>query len=415
MRTCGEGHQALEKSVIPARFSAVLCNKNFLFLWIGQILSQLADRVYIYVLVIVAYNLTKTNLGVSVPMLSFGIPSVLFASFAGAYVDRWNRKATLFFSDIVRAALILGLIFFLKDSLVWLFLVSLLIYSAAQFFAPAEASSLAEIVEKENLIVANSLFMTTWMWSSVIGFGIGAPLVVLYGEKMTFAIAAVLYIVSAVSIAFVSIPNDGRKIHYTMKSIRHDLLEGFEFIRRSEVILYSLLKMAIVTTALAVISMLAIQFAEKYIGIGARNFGYLVICSGVGMLFGMWSLGRLSHYFKKNLIVFSGFFLAGTALIFLSHTRSVLVSLIACFTLGYGNILINATIQTILAHKTPRSLRGRVFGIQNMIINFAFTAPVVIFGVLADYLGLPLAILVLGIIILMSGFITLIVPKFRTV
>ena len=78
--------------MIKPEFSAVLRNKNFLFLWIGQVLSQLADRIYIYVLVIVAYNLTRTNLGVSVPMLSFGIPSVLFASFAGVYVDRWNRK-----------------------------------------------------------------------------------------------------------------------------------------------------------------------------------------------------------------------------------------------------------------------------------------------------------------------------------
>ena len=402
--------------MIPARFSAVLRNKNFVFLWVGQLLSQLADRIYIYVLVIQAYNLTQTNLGVSVPMLSFGIPSVLFASFAGVYVDRWNKKRTMVASDILRGGFIFLIIFFLKGSLLWLFLVSFLIYTISQFFAPAEATSLAEIVEKENLIVANSFFMTTWMWSSVVGFAAGAPLVLLLGEQGTFGLAALLYFVSALAVFMVKLKNSGRpKSVSTIKSVKQDLLMGFEFIRRNAVIRYSLVKMTIVTCALAVISMLAIQFAERYLGIGAKNFGYLVLLAGAGMLFGMLALGRLSHYFKKSMIVFTGFLISGAALILLSQTKSLYASLFLCFLLGFGNIIINATIQTILQHKTPRSLRGRVFGIQNMMINFAFTIPVVIFGAVADSFGLSVAILALGLMILLSGLITLVSPKFRSI
>jgi len=402
--------------VIPPRFSAVLGNSSFVCLWIGQLLSQMADRIYIYVLVIVAYNLTKTNLGVSVPMLSFGIPSVLFASFAGVYVDRWQRKKTMVLSDILRGILIILIIFLLQKSLFGIFMVSLLIYTIAQFFAPAEASLLSEVVEKENLIVANSLFMTTWMWSSVVGFGLGAPLVIIFGEEVTFAVAAVLYFVSALAVFLVPHRNGTEKTRrVSIRSVKHDLLMGFEFIRRNVVIRYSLIKMMMITSGLAVICMLAIQFAEKYIGIGAKNFGYLVILAGAGMMLGMWALGRLSHYFKKSMVVFIGFASSGTVLILLSFTRSVLLALLYCFILGFGNILINATIQTIIQHKTPRSLRGRVFGIQNMLINFAFTLPVVAFGLIADYFGVDIAILILGLIILSSGFLNLLVPKLRNV
>ena len=406
----------MEKPVIPAKFSAVLRNRDFVFLWVGQLLSQLADRIYIYVLVIQAYSLTQTNLGVSVPMLSFGIPSVLFASFAGVYVDRWNKKSTMVISDVLRGIFIFLIIFALKGSLLWLFLVSFLIYTISQFFAPAEAACLAEIVEKENLIVANSFFMTTWMWSSVVGFAAGAPLVLFFGEQGAFGLAALLYFISALAVFMVNLKNNGKiKGVATMKSVKQDLLMGFEFIKRNAVIRYSLIKMMIVTCALAVISMLAIQFAEKYLGIGAKNFGYLVLLAGAGMLAGMLALGRLSHYFKKSFIVFTGFIISGGALIFLSQTKSLYLSLFLCFVLGFGNIIINATIQTILQYKTPRSLRGRVFGIQNMMINFAFTIPVVVFGIIADSFGLSIAILTLGLMILLSGFITLISPKFRAI
>jgi predicted MFS family arabinose efflux permease len=209
--------------------------------------------------------------------------------------------------------------------------------------------------------------------------------------------------------------NPNKDKRYSIKTVKEDLLAGFEFIRRNVVISYSLLKMMIITSALAVVCMLAIQFAEKNIGIGAKNFGYLVIFAGAGMLLGMWALGQLSHYFKKSTIVFSGFFMSGLALIFLAYTRNVFLSLIYCLILGFGNILINATIQTILAHKTPKSFRGRIFGIQNMLINFAFTLPVVVFGIIADYFGLAAAIFLVGLIVLLSGFLFLLVPKMRTV
>ncbi len=405
----------MEKHVIPPKFSAVLSNRSFMFLWTAQMLSQLADRVYIYVLVLVAYSLTHTNLGVSVPMLSFGIPSVLFASFAGVYVDRWNKKYTMLFSCLLRAVLIFTIVILLKGSLLWIFVVSLGIYTIAQFFAPAEASSLAEIVERENLILANSLFMTTWMWSSVVAFGLGALLVGAFGNERTLMISSALYVTASLAVMLVSLRYSNAKTGSSVKTVEEDLLKGFEFIRRSSVIRHSLFKMFMITSALAVVSMLAIQFAEKYIGIGAHNFGYLVIFAGVGMFFGMWILGKLSHFFKKSHIVFSGFFMTGLCLIMLSQTRNLYLAFFYCFVLGVGNILINATVQTVIAHNTPRSLRGRVFGIQNMLINFAFTVPVVLFGMVADYFGLNTSIMLLGLILFLPAIMALADLESRTV
>ncbi|MFA5104994.1 MAG: MFS transporter [Candidatus Margulisiibacteriota bacterium] len=401
----------MEKHVIPPKFSAVLRNRSFMFLWTAQMLSQLADRVYIYVLVLAAYNLTHTNLGVSVPMLSFGIPSVLFASFAGVYVDRWNKKYVMFFSCFLRAAVIFAIAFLLESSLLWIFLVSLGVYTIAQFFAPAEASSLAEIVERENLILANSLFVTTWMWTSVAAFGLGALLVGFFGNEKTLMISSALYLLSSVAILLVSIKHSNLNAGSSVKTVKQDLLKGLEFIRRKAVIRYAFFKMFMVTSALSVVSMLAIQFAEKYIGIGAKNFGYLVILAGGGMIFGMWALGGLSHYFKKNYIVFAGFFMTGSCLVLLSQTKNLYLAFFYCFVLGFGNILINATVQTVIAHKTPRSLRGRIFGIQNMLINFAFTIPVVAFGMIADSFGLDTSILLLGLMLYLPAVMVLFEAK----
>lgn len=395
-------------------FAAVLGNAGFLMLWLGQITSQLADRVFVYVLMIIIYQLTKSNLGVSLPLLAFGIPSVLVSPWAGVFVDKLDRKWIMVISDILRGLLILLIIPLIFKSVGLIFAVSLLIYSAAQFFAPAETSSIPELVDRKNLIVANSLFMLTWMATSVVGFGLGAPLVNLFEEKGTFVAAAALYIISAGAILLV--PLKFRQAPSNPKgNVWGDIGVAFEFIRRNQVVRYSLYKLFVAATAVATLSLLAIAYANEVLKIGERNFGYLIIAIGVGMLLGMGTLERLRHYVKKGTIVIGSFLFSGVILILLGRVTNVPLATLLIVLLGAGNIYITSSIQTILQNKIPRQLRGRVFGVQNMLINSAFTLPVILFGAIADMWGILIALSALGWMVLLMGVAGIFLPKFKTV
>jgi len=394
-------------------FGAVFSNFSFMLLWLGQLTSQLADRVFVYVLMIIVYQSTHSNLGVSLPLLAFGIPSVLVSPWAGIMVDRLDRKGILVVSDVIRGLLILLLIPLISHSLLWTFLIALLVYTAAQFFSPAESSSIPELVEKHNLIVANSLFMVTWMASSIVGFGLGAPIVNLLAEKGTLVTSSVLYFISAVAI--ILIPIKAREIIKKKSHALNDLRIGFEFIRRNQIVRYSLFKLFVAASALSTLSLLAISYASTILGIGERNFGYLIIAAGVGMLIGMITLEKLRHYFKMGTIVVSSFIASGVVLVGLSFTRDIKLALLLIFLLGMGNVYITSTIQTILQHRIPRQIRGRVFGLQNMLINSAFTLPVVVFGAIADVWGILFAISALGWVVLLTGLAGIFLPKFRSI
>jgi DHA3 family macrolide efflux protein-like MFS transporter len=149
--------------------------------------------------------------------------------------------------------------------------------------------------------------------------------------------------------------------------------------------------------------------------IGERNFGYLIIVIGAGMLVGMFTLEKLRHYFKLGTIVVASFLMSGVMLISLAFVNDLRLALLLIFFLGLGNIYITSSIQTILQHKIPRQIRGRVFGVQNMVVNSAFTLPVVVFGFIADLWGILLAISLLGVIVLAMGVAGLFLPKFKTV
>lgn len=176
-------------------FVPVLRNRNFLALWSGQIFSQLADKVYLVLMIALIdtrfQSADQTISGwVSAVMIAFTIPAVLFGAAAGVFVDRWPKKTVLVATNLLRGSLVLTLplLLWLSQGLNFgsvpvgfclLLLVTFLVSMLTQFFAPAEQSALPLIVERRNLLSANSLYTTTMMGSVIIGFAVGEPLLAL--------------------------------------------------------------------------------------------------------------------------------------------------------------------------------------------------------------------------------------------
>ncbi|MEB3339095.1 MAG: hypothetical protein VKJ46_16610 [Leptolyngbyaceae bacterium] len=182
-------------------FLPVLRNRNFLALWSGQVFSQLADKVYLVLMIAVIdarfQAADQTISGwVSSIMIASTIPAVLFGSVAGVYVDRWSKKAVLVVTNLLRGALVLLLPALLWVSQGWaplaglplgfcvLLAVTFLVSTLTQFFAPAEQSAIPLIVDRQHLLSSNSLYTTTMMASVIIGFAVGEPLLAIADHLM---------------------------------------------------------------------------------------------------------------------------------------------------------------------------------------------------------------------------------------
>ena len=130
-----------------SRFHEVLKNRNFLFLWIGQIISQVGDRLGQMALIAYVYDKTKAQQGSAMAIakiLSFTIiPVFLIGPIAGVYVDRWDRRRTMYISDFLRTLLVLFIPLFLisKNILGPVYLFIFIIFSLGRFFVPAKLNS----------------------------------------------------------------------------------------------------------------------------------------------------------------------------------------------------------------------------------------------------------------------------------
>ncbi len=199
-------------------FLTLLRKRNFLLLWLAQLISMTAFWAANYGLIILIKEKTSSTTLVGLAIICASLPAVLIGAPAGVFVDRRNKRRVLFYSNCLRIVATLGFVLSLiinSSQLVVVYLLTLLISGIGQFFAPAEGASIPMLVSDEELMPALSLFQITSMLSNALGFLILAPVLLIFLPKLyiggllfdriesLYVIMAVLYAVCAVLIALI--------------------------------------------------------------------------------------------------------------------------------------------------------------------------------------------------------------------
>ncbi|MGB3514736.1 MAG: MFS transporter [Microcoleaceae cyanobacterium] len=414
-----------ERGLLP-----VLKNSKFLTLWSGQVFSQLADKVYLVLTIAIVANRFQApdqtiSSWVSAIMIAFTIPAVLFGAAAGVYVDRWPKKAVLVVTNLVRGGLvlILPLILWLSHDLnlgnlplgfCLMLLVTFLVSTLTQFFAPAEQAVIPLIVEKRHLLSANSLYTTTMMASVIIGFAVGDPLLELadnladkigIGETIgkelvvggSYAIAGLLLILL----------KTGEQKDETEKEQPHifeDLRDGLRYLKNHHLVRNAIIQQIILFSIFAALAVLAVRMAEIIPAMEAEEFGFLLAAAGVGMAIGAGVVGQLGHWlshFQLSTIGSIGMAVSLVGLSIFNQQLWVTMGLIGI--LGMFGAVVGVPMQTTVQAETPEEMRGKVFGLQNNAVNIALSLPLALVGVAETFLGLRAVLLGLAGVVIVAG------------
>lgn len=431
-------------------YRAVLQNSNFLALWIGQIFSQIADRIIFVVFIsLIVKHFGASDRYSSFLYIAFTIPAVMLTAIAGVFVDRWPRRAVLVITNLMRAALVAMIPWAAQATGGWaIYLVAFLISAATQFFVPAEAATIPMIVNRSCLLTANSLFTTTMMAAVIFGFALGDPLINLFSLSQVHWAIAALFLMASASLALVKTPpmcalDEGARpatnLAEAFGRFWNEIQDGVRYIQANPIVRNAMFKLALLFSAMVALCILFISFAKTYLfddpQVAARKFAYIIAFSGIGMALGAFWVGHSFHHAKRGLMVFSGFLSVGLGLVLLAmtglipkhdyafqipHLASGFINLdevrftmrmLYTYTLsilmGVGAAFIAIPLQALLQELIPEDKRGKVFGVQFTILSTSSTLPVLIAGLAVEQVGVQTMFLLIGVPILVFGLIGL--------
>ncbi|MFE4105295.1 MFS transporter [Almyronema epifaneia] len=414
-------------------FWPVLQNANFLTLWSGQVFSQLADKVYLVLMIsIIASQFEspgQTISGwVSAIMIAFTIPAVLFGSLAGVYVDHWAKKPVLVITNLLRGVLVVllpGLLWLSQDwgtfeglpiGFCLLLVTTFLVSTLTQFFAPAEQAVIPLVVKQGNLLSANSLYTTTMMASVIIGFAVGEPLLAIADRWLApldggsgmgkDILVGVSYGLAGLLLLLLN-PHEKRAAKQSEPHVWRDIREGLQYIQQQPLVRSALIQLVLLFSVFAALAVLAVRLAEVITVLKSSQFGFLLAMAGVGMAIGAALIGQFGQRFaRSHLNVVGSAGITATLIGLAFFAESLWICLLLIGLLGLFAAVVGIPMQTTIQEKTPEDMRGKVFGLQNNLINIALSLPLALAGLAETFLGLKTVFLGLAALVITGGIVT---------
>jgi MFS family permease len=362
---------------------------RFIKLWAGHGISTFGDMITFLAIPMIVYGITGSKSALSLSVLIRVIPVILIGPFAGALVDRLNRKTIMIWSDLIRAMLTVALLLSPDQYLLTMIYIVVFLKSLIGiFFNPAFNSTIPSIIKKENLMSANSVIGVTQNILQFVTPFAGAALIGFSGARSVLLIDIISFIVSAVAIYFIDIPKHPEKSRklITPGVLLKDIGEGFKFMLNSKTLTVIMITTLITQFGQGFIAPLWLPYVIEGLKRPAADLGYLVSMQGFGSILGTSLLLLLGVRKSKSYKLFYSIFTLMTGVtIFMQITTlnfSVFImwgTLVGVFISGMG-----ITTQTIIQHIAKNEILGRVSSTMN-IINQAFMAiAVAIAGLMGD-------------------------------
>jgi len=211
-----------------------------------------------------------------------------------------------------------------------------------------------------------------------------------------------LYLVAAASGFYINIKEKITRKGKLAIHPWHDFKEGLSYLWKNRLVRNAMIQLTTLYSVFAALTVLAFSLAER-IGLKPTQFGFLLAAAGIGLVFGAGILGHWGDRFHHKPLPLIGFLSMAFVLAVFTFTEHIWLGLTLSAVLGLGASLIGVPMQTAVHASTEESMRGKVFGFQNNVVNIALSLPLAIAGPLTDAVGLRTVLIGMSAVVAVAG------------
>ncbi len=370
----------------------ILQHKLFRTLWLAQFVSIFGDFLAVFAVIsLITFRWHGTPIQVTTVFIAYMLPIAVISPVAGVFVDHWNVKRLMIASDLIRAALIVMLVF--APDFVQICVIFVLLSAVSSFFAPAQSVTLRTIVPPEGLLAANALMQQAFFVVRLLSPIAAGALVSWLTEKSCFYLDVASFVFSAAMISRMTIVRPARaQSEKTVKSLTQDFLQGNKFIFTHAGLSFVFIAMAVAMFVLSSFSPLISIYIRDSLSAGTMWFGFISAMVGVGMIAGTQLVTRLAKRSKAH-VVLSGLLSLGIGVAILGAFRNIPMASLSTFMMGFAIAFVWVPAQTMSQQETPPAMVGRVSSSFMSLVSISQVLGLVLSGYLAQKLGIRLLFL----------------------
>ncbi len=363
-------------------------NRDFRYLWLGQVVSQLGDWFDTIALFTLVLKLTGSGKAVGLVLVARFLPSVVLGPLSGVLADRFDRRRIMIASDVARALVVLGFLFVRSPEHVWLvYVLTVLQLAFSAFFEPARSAALPSIVAERDLVAANAISSVTWSAMLTLGAAVGGPVTDWFGTDVAFLIDSLTYLLSAVLVWRVRLPARAPRPKTPLTLAKAlgitDTVEGLRYVWQRPRVLALLLVKPAWGLGGGLLTLLPV-FGEKVfrlslhgaLGGAALGMSALYAARGVGTALGPVLTRRFYSETRQQMqrAIGVSFLFAGAFYILFGSAGSFGLALLWLAVAHAGGSVLWVFSTVLLQSSVEDEFRGRVFAAELMLMTLAMAA-----------------------------------------
>ena len=400
-------------------YLALVRNRNFSLLWIGQLISFFGDRIHQVALGVLLIELgTPLDLGIALAMTA--APNVVLGPLAGALVDRWDRRRTMIACDIARAGLVLLVPIVVGISMWMVYAVAFAVATIGLLFRPAKNAVVPDIVKEDELVTANSASGINETVADLLGYPIAGAIVATLGGIIgaAFVLDAGTYLVSGLLIYGMTVPRQDLVADaFSVRAIWREMGEGWTYLTRHAELFWNTAISTVAQLAFGAEIVCSFLYAQEVLDqdrLGfPENYGWMMASLGLGSVIGGLVIGGFATRARKGPLTISGFVLMGAAMIAAGLVTNPYVAIGLFFLIGAANMLYLVPTITLFQERTPQRLFGRVVSTRQALTFGAMAISMALAGWLAGIIGSAEVLMLGGALIAIAGFGGILIPAVR--
>lgn len=319
-------------------------------------------------------------------------PRLLLGAFSGVLVDRYDRKLLLILVQFISAipiAIFLAIYTF-GTLAFWHLLVLEILFGSIRAINPSAAQSiLAELVPREDLMNAVSLYTVGFNVARIVGPSLGGVLILLIGIGGCYAAFAATLLVSGVGMLFIRTTKE--PLVKQEQNFLREFTEGLQYVWQAPVILSSIV--AAYTFAVFIVTYQSFLpvFAKEILGVGPEGLGLLMAAPGLGGIASLTFLASVGERWNRAMLLWFMTTTTPICLILFCASPVFWLSVALLAFVGAGQVSFRTISRVIIQIEAPRNLMGRVMSVFNLDQGMRSIGSIVL-GASATFFGAPLGV-----------------------
>lgn len=375
-------------------------NKNFTILWVGSILSNFGLQVYLIALPLLIYDLTQSALAMSTMRAIDFFPNIFIGLIAGVLVDRFSRKLIMSITTLLQIVTLISLILLIstKNIELWhLYILGFILSSAGYTFGNAHQSVIPQIVNKEQLIEANSKMSFANTIISMIGPSIAGMIIAIYSFQFSFFVTLVSFIILFLFVQFSQFPKVNMK-NNKKESIWVEIIEGIKVLFENKILLTPTIIILFKNLSSSLIIGVIIFYTTDILKATEKEIGFMLSIAAIGGLLGSILVTKIQKHINRGKIFLWTMLIdiVGVIVLILSNTWWLVG--ISLFIRTFGSTINNIIYYTIRQEFTSNHQMGRVIGTTSMLMKLSLPLGLFLSGLWVEFFPITGLFLISGII-----------------